>query len=233
MVDDPEIARIANMMADPARARMLWMLIDGTTRPAGELAFGANISAQSASGHLAKLTEGGLLVASAQGRHRYFRLASAEVASVLEGLASLSAARPREPRARLPSPGTPVQFLHARTCYGHLAGETAVRILEAMLASEWLSPEGNDFALTSLGSKRLGALGVDVEPPAGSRRVYARACVDLTQRRPHLSGILGDAVLDAFVKRKWVVRHARSRIVTITPSGSDGIRQAFGLMRGE
>ena len=232
MADDPEIAGIAELMADPARARMLWMLIDGTTRPAGELAYGANISAQSASAHLAKLVQGGLLTSSAQGRHRYFRIANAEVAAVLEGVASLGAARPRAPRKPLPSRDTPVQFLHARTCYGHLAGETAVRILEAMLASGWLSSDGKDFCLSPVGAKRLKALGVDTDCPPASRRSYARACVDLTQRRPHLSGLLGDALLHAFLEKKWVLRHPRSRIVTITPSGSEGIRRAFGLTRG-
>src|SRR5262245_27100649 len=102
MDDAPHIPRIAALMADPARAKILWSLIDGTTRPAGELAYAANISAQSASAHLAKLVEGGLLASEAQGRHRYFRIASAEVTSVLEALASLGAAsRPRAPRAPL------------------------------------------------------------------------------------------------------------------------------------
>ena len=136
MHDEPDIPRIAGLLADTARARILWTLIDGTTRPAGELAYAANISAQSASAHLARLLDGGLLEAEAQGRHRYFRIASAEVAGVIESVAALGAAtRPRAPRAPLPSPSTPVQFLHARTCYGHLAGEVAVKILEAMLKS--------------------------------------------------------------------------------------------------
>src|SRR5471030_702696 len=102
MDDDPGIARIANLLADPARAKILWTLIDGTTRPAGELAYAANISAQSASAHLAKLVQGGLLVSEAQGRHRYFRIANAEVAGMIESVASLSAAtQPRAPRSPL------------------------------------------------------------------------------------------------------------------------------------
>src|SRR5688500_6971402 len=122
MDDNPDIARIAGLLADMARAKMLWSLIDGTTRPAGELAYAANISAQSASGHLARLVEGRLLTAESQGRHRYFRIATPEVADVIERMASLDAASaPRKPPAhRLPG-SVPVQFLHARTCYGHLA----------------------------------------------------------------------------------------------------------------
>ena len=229
MNDEPDIPRVAGLLADPARARILWTLIDGTTRPAGELAYAANISAQSASGHLAKLVEGGLLESEAQGRHRYFRIASAEVAGVIEGMASLGAAtRPRAPRAPLPSPSTPVQFLHARTCYGHLAGEMAVRILEAMLKARWLAADGRDFAVTRLGEAKLAALDVDLVAARQPRRVFARACVDLTQRRPHLGGALGEALLDLYVARGWVQRQRRSRVVGITPKGHENFRRAFG-----
>jgi DNA-binding transcriptional ArsR family regulator len=228
--ETPDIARIATLLADPARARILWALIDGTTRPASELAYAANISAQSASGHLAKLLGGGLLTCEAQGRHRYFRLHNPEVASLLEGMASLGAAgKPRAPRKPLPSASTPVQFLQARTCYGHLAGEMAVKVLAAMLESKWLVAEGRDLSVTKVGAVRLKALGIDVQAVQQPRRVFARACVDLTERRPHLSGVLGDALLDAFVDKGWVLRQRRSRIVTITPKGNDGLRRTFGV----
>jgi DNA-binding transcriptional ArsR family regulator len=230
MDDAPHIPRVAALIADPARAKMLWTLIDGTTRPAGELAYVANVSAPSASAHLAKLVEGGLLVSEVQGRHRYFRIANAEVASVLEALASLGAAsRPRTPRAPLPSPAVPVQFLHARTCYGHLAGEMAVRVLDAMLRGGWLERDGRDFAATARGAKRLAALGIDLDAARIPRRVFARACVDLTQRREHVSGTLGDALLDLYSKRGWIQRQRRSRVVTITPKGREGFRMAFGI----
>src|SRR4051812_44853666 len=140
MDDAPDIPRVARLLGDPARVKILWMLIDGTTRPAGELAFAAGVSPQSASTHLAKLVAGGLLESKAQGRHRYFRIANAEVARVVEGIASLSVApRPRAPRDPRPSRAVPLQFLEARTCYGHLAGDVAVRLLAAMLKSGWLA----------------------------------------------------------------------------------------------
>src|SRR3954471_8103183 len=133
-MDEPDVARIARLLADPARARILRTLIDGTMRPAGELAYAANISAQSASAHLAKLLNGGLIALEPQGRHRYFRIASIEVAHAVESLGSLSIAlRPRSPRTPARPKSAPVQFLYARTCYDHLAGEVAVRICEAML----------------------------------------------------------------------------------------------------
>lgn len=229
MHDEPDIPRIASLLADAARAKILWTLIDGTTRPAGELAYAANISAQSASAHLAKLVEGGLLESEAQGRHRYFRIASAEVAGAIEGMASLSAAtRPRAPRAPLPSHSVPVQFLHARTCYGHLAGEMAVEILEAMLKSRWLAAEERDFTVTRRGEEKLAALDVDLAAARQSRRTFARTCVDLTQRRPHLGGALGDALLDLYVARGWVQRQRRSRVVSITPKGHENFRRVFG-----
>jgi DNA-binding transcriptional ArsR family regulator len=225
-----DIPRIANLLADATRARIVWTLIDGTTRPAGELAYAANISAQSASAHLAKLVGGGLLEAEAQGRHRYFRIASGEIASLIEGIASLGAAtRSRTPRRVLPAPSMPIEFLHARTCYGHLAGEIAVKVLEAMLKQRWLTADGRDYSITRLGEPKLAALGVDVAAARKRRRVFARACVDLTQRRLHLGGALGDALLDAYVAHGWVQRHRRSRVVSITPHGNEAFRRAFGL----
>lgn len=230
MNDAPDVPRIAGLLADPARVRMLWTLIDGTTRPAGELAYAANVSAQSASGHLAKLVEGGLLAAEVQGRHRYFRLASAEVATVIEAIASLGvASRPRAPRVPAPAPTMPARFLHARTCYGHLAGELAVKILEAMVKARWLAAEGRDFVVTGAGEKKLAELGIDLAAARRSRRALARACVDLTQRRAHLGGTLGDALLDLYCARDWIQRQRRSRVVSVTPKGHENFRGLFGI----
>jgi DNA-binding transcriptional ArsR family regulator len=219
-MDGVAIANVASLMADPARASILRSLIDGTMRPAGELAYAANISAQSASAHLAKLVTGGLLALEAQGRHRYFRISSAAVADALESLASLSVAvRSPALRSVLPSKETPVQFLHARTCYDHLAGEVAVRVCETMLKARWLMREERDFRVTRPGVKNLTELGIDLEAARQTRRVFARACVDLTQRRPHIGGALGAALLDLYVDRGWILRSRRSRVVTITPRG--------------
>ena len=228
MSDGAGIARIASLLADPARATMLKVLIDGTTRPAGELAYAANISAQSASAHLAKLVDGGLLAVEAQGRHRYFRIASAEAADALESLGSLSTAmRPRDPRSPAIPKAAPIQFLHARTCYDHLAGEIAVQLCEAMLKARWLTTEARDFRVTQLGQEKLVTLGIDLAAARASRRAFARACVDLTQRRPHLGGALGAALLDVYVARGWILRMRRSRAVSITPRGSEAFGRLF------
>jgi DNA-binding transcriptional ArsR family regulator len=227
-MDDPELSRVARLLADPARARILRTLLDGTMRPAGELAFAAQISAQSASAHLAKLTHGGLLLLEAQGRHRYFRLASPQVADAVETLGSLSiAARPRTPRAPAIPRATPVQFLQSRTCYDHLAGEMAVRVCAAMLKARWLVAKERDFTLTPLGEERLAALKVDLPAARGSRRAFARACIDLTQRRPHVGGALGAALLQTYLARGWVQRMPRSRAVSITPRGDDAFARVF------
>jgi DNA-binding transcriptional ArsR family regulator len=226
-MDGSDLARVAGLFADPARARILRTLIDGTLRPAGELAFAANISAQSASAHLAKLVEGGLLELKAQGRHRYFRIASPEVADAVESLGSLGEAlQPRAPRAPAIPRATPPQFLRARTCYDHLAGDTAVQVCAAMVDARWLAVEDRDFRLTPLGEERLAALGVDLDTALHKRRAFARACVDLTQRRPHIGGALGAALLEMYFERGWILRMRRSRAVSITPKGA----AAFGRL---
>lgn len=230
MNDESDIPRIATLFADPARARILRALMDGTRRPAGELAYSANISAQSASAHLAKLVGGGLLAAEAQGRHRYFRIVSPEVADAIESLASLSVAvGPRAPRNPLPSKSVPIRFLYSRTCYDHLAGEMSVKVLDAMLRTRWLTASGRDFHVTRLGEEKLAALDIDLAVVRESRRVFARACVDLTQRRPHIGGALGAALLGLYVARAWILRSRRSRVVSITPKGQEAFRRVFGL----
>jgi DNA-binding transcriptional ArsR family regulator len=230
MIDPLDIPRVATLLADPARASMLWALIDGTTRPAGELAFAANVSPQSASAHLAKLVEGGLLQSEAQGRHRYFRIAGAEAARLVESLASFGASiRPRAPRHPPIVRAMPSQFLHARTCYDHLAGEMAVSVLQAMLDARWLVADGHEFKATRLGHEKFAALGIDPRRADAGRRAFARGCVDLTQRRPHLAGALGAALLDLYVRERWVLRTPRSRVVSITPKGNAAFKRILGI----
>jgi len=225
-----QIPKVAGLLADPARAAMVWTLIDGTLRPAGELAFAANVSAQSASGHLAKLVEGGLLRAEARGRHRYFRIAGADAARLVESLASFGASvRPRIPPPAPLARAMPNRFLHARTCYDHLAGELAVHVLEALLKKRWLIVAGQEFEATRLGQAKLTELGVNVLAQPDARRPLARGCVDLTQRRPHLAGHLGAALLEFYVREGWILRARRSRIVSITPKGSEGFRRVLGI----
>ena len=226
MDDTPNIPRIASLLSDPARARIVWALIDGSARPAGELAYEAGISAQSASAHLAKLVHGGLLTAEAQGRHRYFRIQDTEVACMIESMAALSLKiEPRLPQhVSLPRPMSGA-FMHARTCYDHLAGELAVGVFAAMKKARWLKHWDKELVTTRLGEHRLRALGIDLDSARCERRVFARPCPDLTQRCPHLGGALGTRMLELYVNRNWIVRSQRSRIVSITPKGNEMFRK--------
>ena len=168
--------------------------------------------------------EGGLLALQPQGRHRYFRISGPEVASAVESLSSLGTALPpRRPRGPALPRSVPAQFLHARTCYDHLAGEVAVQVCAAMLKARWLRAEGGNLELTRLGNERLAALDVDLSAARSSRRGFARACVDLTQRRSHIGGALGAALLEMYLVRGWILRMRGSRAVSITPKGN----QAF------
>jgi hypothetical protein len=123
----------------------------------------------------------------------------------------------------------PDGFVTARTCYDHLAGEMAVQVLEAMLEAGWLAPEGRDYTVSARGRRQFEALGIDLEQIGATRRPVARSCVDLTQRRPHLAGALGAALLECCVRNGWVLRTAGSRVVTITPKGHAAFRDKFGV----
>jgi DNA-binding transcriptional ArsR family regulator len=219
MVDGPNLARLGGLIADPARAQILWMLMDGSLRPAGELAYGADISAQSASQHLAKLVDGGLLVVQAQGRHRYFKISSPEVANAVETLAVLAETRTGQARSLPNARGVPNELRFARTCYDHLAGELAVGLVDGMIKRDWLRNDESRFEVTRLGSRALSDLGVDLEHARRSRRLFAPHCQDWSQRRPHVGGALGAALLDCYLRQGWMEPGRRSRLVRVTPKG--------------
>jgi DNA-binding transcriptional ArsR family regulator len=224
----PNIARIAALLGDPARAAMLWLLIDGRARPAGELAFAANVSAQSASGHLSKLVEAGLLHVESQGRHRYYRLASHAIAHALESLAALG---PRPAARPLPaSRGTPEAMRYARTCYDHMAGELAVSLLEQVENKGMLARRDRHFELTDKGEKAFGLLGLDLDAVRRSKRQFACGCMDWSERRFHLGGALGAALLAELVERRWLLKAQKSRTLQLTPQGRQGIQKAFGIV---
>jgi hypothetical protein len=126
----------------------------------------------------------------------------------------------------------PNEFLIARTCYDHLAGEVAVKVLQAMLQARWLTAAQQEYKATRLGQEKLAILGVDLSGTGRGRRAFARRCVDLTQRRAHLAGGLGAALLDLYVRERWILRTSRSRVVDITPMGREGFRRTFGIAMG-
>ncbi len=226
MAEGPYIAEVAALIGDPARANMLCALMDGRAHTAAELAHVAGIGAPTASVHLARLVAGGLLSVEKQGRHRYFCLAGVEIADVLEALTALAPAV--APRLR-PTGPRDAAMRHCRTCYDHLAGAAAVAIAEACVARGWLTDGPDAFALTEDGVAGLAALGVDVRAARAGRRRFSPRCLDWSERRAHLGGALGAALLSALEARGWVGRVPRSRVARITLSGEAGLKAALDL----
>lgn len=222
--DDAPIAGIAAAIAEPARARMLCRLLDGHARTSTELAAVAGVTASTASVHLARLAQRRLVTVLPQGRHRYYSLYDAHVAAALEALTVVAG----EPRERF-VPGTPERLRVARTCYDHMAGTLAVRLHDSLFALRWLARGEDDYNLTRAGVEGLRGIGVDVDAARGSRRRFACACLDWSERRPHLAGALGAGVLQAVSDRKWVVRDLDSRALQVTRAGHRAFRERFGI----
>ncbi|MDB5803297.1 MAG: bacterial regulatory, arsR family protein [Betaproteobacteria bacterium] len=220
------LAPLGAIIGDPARAAMLWTLMDGTAKPAGELAYVAGASAQSASQHLAKMIDAGLLLQEVQGRHRYYRIARPEVATALEALMAAVGTTPK-PRAVPAARRTPEELRYARTCYDHLAGELGVSIYDAMRAEHLLEGEGKEVQVTAAGHRWLAKLGIDEESLQGKRRTLACGCLDWSERRHHLAGTLGAALLSAMVREGWLMRSKKSRAVRVTPQGASALRKHF------
>lgn len=215
----PGLARVAALLADPGRAAMLWALMDGSARPAGELTLIAGLSPSSASGHLARLAEGGLLALDVRGRHRYYRIATPDVAAAIEALMNVAhAAAPARALTR-PARTVPLEMRRARTCYDHMAGEVAVQVFERFVDGGLLVRDGDTLDATPAGAARLAGWGVDVAALRTRRRRFACTCLDWSERRPHLGGALGAALLDSWMQRGWVERASRPRVLRITPQG--------------
>ncbi|HEX3139315.1 MAG TPA: winged helix-turn-helix domain-containing protein [Rhizobacter sp.] len=204
------------MIGDPTRARMLGALMGGCFFAAGELAQAAGVTPQTASTHIAKLVENELVVARSQGRHRYFRLADADIAHALE---ALSLVAERNAGADKWERGAYKPLKAARTCYGHLAGELGVQLFEGLLAGGTLVPHEGHFALTETGSTQLKALGLDVPVTTTMTRRFAYPCLDWSERRDHLAGSLAVAMLEQGLSKGWLLRAKDSRALTLTPSG--------------
>lgn len=245
MRGDADIARIGALVADPARARMLMALGDGRALAASVLADEAGVAASTASSHLAKLVEGGLLDVQSHGRHRYFALASPQVGALIETLAGMAPAAP----VRSLREGTRANALRkARTCYDHLAGRLGAGLMGALLERDLLvggdgtfaaeaaerdrlSAPGSDhdYRLTERGRDELSEFGIDLDALAGRSRPLIRSCVDWSEQRHHLAGALGAALADRMLELGWVSRARRGRAVHISQEGAEGLAERFGL----
>ena len=215
------LADVAALIGEPTRAAMLLGLLDGGALTATELARLANLSAPATSLHLGKLARGGLIVVQPAGRHRYYRLAGGDVGHALEALGAIATAAPP---ARALSPER-AALRAARACYDHLAGVVAIELADALERARVLHAiDDRQYRVTPAGARWFhDALAIDVAALAGARRPLARRCLDWTERRPHLAGALGAAILERFLERRWVARIRASRALRITPRGATAI----------
>ena len=226
MEDDFAFPALLGLVGEPARAQMLWQLLDGRALTATELAYHAGVSPQSASAHLGKLVAADLVAVERQGRHRYYCFARPEVAYALEALANLLPPA----QTRRAAEGPPTGLRYVRTCYDHLAGRVAVNICQALVQRDYLREEGPEFILTSSGRAWFAAAGLaaaDLTDTA--RRPLARPCLDWSERKRHLAGTLGAALLRQFLALGWMRNTAHARAIVITPAGQAALYERLGL----
>jgi DNA-binding transcriptional ArsR family regulator len=243
-----DIAPVAALMADRARASMLIALLDGRPLAASELARLASVSAPTASTHLAKMLDGGLVTAIRQGRHRYYQLRGHEVATAIEALSQIG---PTVPVRSLRQSREAAALAEARTCYDHLAGRAGVLLLDSLLREGLLSEVTGAhtrrhgagvsvvadmasvrYQVTARGMARMAPFGINIDTVRAARRRFAGACLDWTQRKPHLGGGLGAAITTRLFELGWIERAKLVRSVRVTPSGREGLATTFGWVDG-
>ncbi|WP_299691306.1 winged helix-turn-helix domain-containing protein [uncultured Tateyamaria sp.] len=225
MKEGPDISHIASLIGDPARANILTALMDGRALTASELAEGAGVALPTASGHLSKLTEAELIRPRKEGRHKYFQLADADVAAVLEALMGLAEGRGLK---RVRTGPRDAQMREARVCYNHLAGRMGVQMFRSMVARGLLAEDAEDVTLTGSGAEFARGFGIDVAGLAQSRAPLCRSCLDWSERRSHLAGALGRAMLGRMEEDGWMVRVPGQRVVRVTQKGTQAFADMFG-----
>jgi DNA-binding transcriptional ArsR family regulator len=217
MGDIDLLADVARLLGEPARTRILTALLGGCAFTGKELAYFAGVNAPTASSHLSRLVGAGLLVMEKQGRCHYYRLRSADVARAIEGLMSVAAVS--APAGWPPGHRVEAPLREARLCYDHLAGRLGVSLCDLLLRRGFVVLDDGGGELTDAGARFLAGLGVDLERARGAKRRYCRACLDWTERRPHVSGAVGAGLAAAFLEQRWIARIPDSRALTVTAAG--------------
>jgi len=221
----PNIARLATLLADPVRAQIMWSLMDGRALTAGELAEAGGVSPQTASSHLAKLIDGKLLTVAQQGRHRYYRISGPDAAYLIETLSVLA----EQPEAgRIRTGPRDEKLRQARICYDHLAGSMGVKLFDGLRSAGALAGDDSNIGLTAKGETLFSDFGIDCGTLKTARRPLCRACLDWSERRPHLAGSLGAAVLARFLHKGWIRRQGGTRALDFS---SEGLRRFEILTR--
>jgi len=226
MIPAANLAEVAALVGDPARANMLAALMDGRALTASELAFMARITPQTASAHLAKLTESHLLSMTKQGRHRYFKLASPLVGRMLEGIMAVAAIE--APRRYRPASPKDAALRQARTCYDHLAGRVGVALADALTHEGHVVLGEDGGNVTDSGAGFFRSIGIDLAQSRPRQRCFCRPCLDWSERRPHLAGVLGAALATTAFEQGWIERLRDTRAVAVTQPGQAAMSQLFG-----
>ncbi|NQU62101.1 MAG: winged helix-turn-helix transcriptional regulator [Rhodospirillales bacterium] len=222
----PSFASIGALLGVPARANILAALIEGRALTATELALYAGVSPQTTSTHLAKLMDAGLITVEKHGRHRFFRLADPHIADILEPLSELVVHQPVPERRKSRAP---MDLRPARICYDHLAGNLGVQVADALKGKGYLEPLGGDFRITDSGTAFFAKLDIDLAALARTRRVFARQCLDWSERRPHLGGVLGATLCDRFLDQGWIKRTRVPRQIIVLEPGERALKRLLGI----
>jgi len=228
MIVNLEFTALTSLIGEPVRATILWNLLDGRALTATELAMRANVSPPGVSMHLNKLVQANLLTVESQGRHRYYKLSNAEVAFAVEALANLIPVKDENQ----PSPSKSRALIdpkYCRTCYDHLAGTVGVAVTERLVKQKMIMPLEKEYDVTKKGIKFFADFGVDAEEIRAKRRFFAKACLDWSERKPHLSGALGAEFLCRLIELDWLRKIPDSRAVSITSSGKKGFSETLKL----
>jgi DNA-binding transcriptional ArsR family regulator len=223
---NPNVAKVAILVSEASRAAILTVLLDGRLHPASELAYMARIKPQTASFHLSKMVDANIVTVEKQGRHRYYGILNSEVAQVLETLLSL--ASPIEIKSlKQASEDKAMRF--ARTCYDHLAGNLGVQLTDSLIKADVIYEEKNAFVVTDKGEEFFKAFHIDLEIVKKKRRSFSHKCLDWSERRYHLAGALGNALLERLFELKWVQRIPDTRAIKITSKGKNGFKDIFSI----